>query len=245
MIDGILGPVDQQYLLEARQMQALSLAVHIPLVCFGIAFPSMVLFLEGHVASHRRPALPGARQALVSRDGDPLRDRRRHRHDPVVRARPAVAGVHGHVRGRLRARLRLRGFSFFVEAIFIAIYVYGWDRLPRRVHFMCGIPIVIAGLTGSFFVISVNGWMNDPTGFRIENGDVVDVKPWEALLNDNMWHEIVHMYLAGHHRGGLPRGRGLRGRLAARAIASAVHRVALIVALSFASAHRSGPAVRR
>lgn len=38
--------VDQSYLLEARQMQALSLAVHIPLVCFGIAFPALVIFME-------------------------------------------------------------------------------------------------------------------------------------------------------------------------------------------------------
>ncbi|HWC85991.1 MAG TPA: cytochrome ubiquinol oxidase subunit I [Solirubrobacteraceae bacterium] len=43
---GAFAPVDQHYLLEARQMQALSFAVHIPLVCFGIAFPVMVLFLE-------------------------------------------------------------------------------------------------------------------------------------------------------------------------------------------------------
>ena len=57
MIDGVLGgPVDQDYLLQARQMQAMSFAVHIPLVCFGIAFPAMVVFLEG----------------LWMRTGDPL-----------------------------------------------------------------------------------------------------------------------------------------------------------------------------
>jgi cytochrome bd-type quinol oxidase subunit 1 len=51
-----------------------------------------------------------------------------------------------------------------MEAIFIAIYVYGWDRLPPRVHLACGVPIVIAGITGAGFVISVNGWMNKPEG---------------------------------------------------------------------------------
>ena len=65
----------------------------------------------------------------------------------------------------------LEGISFFVEAIFIAIYVYGWDRLPRRAHFLTGIPVVIAGFTGSFNVIAVNGWMNDPTGFDIVDGE--------------------------------------------------------------------------
>ena len=234
MIDGILGPVDQQYLLEARQMQALSLAVHIPLVCFGIAFPAMVLFLEG----------------MWLRTGDPLYRALAKRWSHAMAILFAIGVVTGTI---LSFELGLlwpefmatfgdvfglafgfEGFSFFVEAIFIAIYVYGWDRLPRRVHFMCGIPIVIAGLTGSFFVISVNGWMNDPTGFRIENGDVVDVKPWEALFNDNMWHEIVHMYLAGIIVAGflvaaVYAAGWLRGNRERR------HRIALIVALSFAS----------
>jgi cytochrome bd ubiquinol oxidase subunit I len=235
MIDGILGgPVDQQYLLEARQMQALSLAVHIPLVCFGIAFPAMVLFLEG----------------MWLRTGDPLYKALAKRWSHAMLILFAIGVVTGTI---LSFELGLlwpefmatfgdvfglafgfEGFSFFVEAIFIAIYVYGWDRLPRRVHFLCGIPIVIAGITGSFFVISVNGWMNDPTGFRIENGEVVDVKPWEALFNDNMWHEFVHMYLAGIIVAGflvaaVYAAGWLRGNRERR------HRVALIVALSFAS----------
>jgi cytochrome bd ubiquinol oxidase subunit I len=235
MIDGILGgPVDQQYLLEARQMQALSLAVHIPLVCFGIAFPAMVLFLEG----------------MWLRTGDPLYRALAKRWSHAMLILFAIGVVTGTI---LSFELGLlwpefmatfgdvfglafgfEGFSFFVEAIFIAIYVYGWDRLPRRVHFLCGIPIVIAGATGSFFVISVNGWMNDPTGFRVENGEIVDVKPWEALFNDNMWHELVHMYLAGIIVAGflvaaVYAAGWLRGNRERR------HRVALIVALSFAS----------
>jgi cytochrome bd ubiquinol oxidase subunit I len=235
MIDGILGgPVDQQYLLEARQMQALSLAVHIPLVCFGIAFPAMVLFLEG----------------MWLRTGDPLYKALAKRWSHAMLILFAIGVVTGTI---LSFELGLlwpefmatfgdvfglafgfEGFSFFVEAIFIAIYVYGWERLPRRVHFLCGIPIVVAGITGSFFVISVNGWMNDPTGFRIENGEVVDVKPWQALFNDNMWHEFVHMYLAGIIVAGflvaaVYAAGWLRGNRERR------HRVALIVALSFAS----------
>jgi cytochrome d ubiquinol oxidase subunit I len=128
----------------------------------------------------------------------------------------------------------LEGFSFFTEAIFIAIYIYGWDRLPPRVHFLAGFPILAAGILGAFFVISVNGWMNDPTGFRIENGEVVDVKPVEALFNANMWHEFVHMYLAGIIVAGFLVAAvyatgWLRGNRERR------HRIALIVALSFAS----------
>jgi cytochrome d ubiquinol oxidase subunit I len=93
----------------------------------------------------------------------------------------------------------LEGFSFFLEAIFIAIYVYGWDRLSPRAHLLTGVPVVITGFAGSMFVIAVNGWMNHPTGFRLEHGRAVDVHPWSALFgNPYFWHELVHMYLAGY-----------------------------------------------
>ena len=59
----------------------------------------------------------------------------------------------------------IEGFSFFMEAIFVGIYAYGWDRLSPRLHFLSGIPIVITGFTGSLNVIAVNAWMNHPGGF--------------------------------------------------------------------------------
>src|SRR3954454_5313900 len=83
-----------------------------------------------------------------------------------LRAGTAVARVHGHVRERLRARLRDRGLLVLMEAIFIGIYIYGWNRLSPRAHFVSGFPIALAGVTGSLLVISVNGWMNHPSGFR-------------------------------------------------------------------------------
>ena len=93
----------------------------------------------------------------------------------------------------------IEGFSFFMEAIFIGIYVYGWDRLSPRAHFLSGIPIVIAGFTGSLMVIAVNAWMNHPSGFRLVAGKVVDVHPLKALFgNSFLWHELVHMYIAGY-----------------------------------------------
>jgi cytochrome bd ubiquinol oxidase subunit I len=197
-LSGLNGPVDQEYLLEARQMQALSFAVHIPLVCFGISFPAMVMFVEG----------------LYLRTGDPLYKALAKRWSKVMLILFAIGVVtgtilsfelgllwpefmakFGEVFGQAFA---LEGFSFFIEAIFIAIYVYGWDRLPKRVHFLTGIPIVITGFVGSMMVIAVNSWMNNPTGFSIENGLVTDVRPLAALFNDNLWHELVHMYLAGY-----------------------------------------------
>jgi cytochrome bd ubiquinol oxidase subunit I len=193
------APVDQDYLLEARQMQALSLAVHIPLVCFGIAFPAMVLFAEWRSL----------------RTGDPVYGTLARRWSKVMLALFAVGVVTGTILSFELGMLwpgfmagfgnvfglafALEGFSFFLEAIFIAIYVYGWDRLPPRLHLLSGIPIVIAGVAGSLFVIAVNGWMNNPTGFRLEDGRAVDADPWSALFgNSYFWHEFVHMYFAAY-----------------------------------------------
>ena len=127
----------------------------------------------------------------------------------------------------------LEGISFFVEAIFIAIYVYGWQRLPPRAHFLTGIPVVISGFAGSFNVIAVNGWMNDPQGFDVVGGEVVDPCPWDALINGAMWHELIHMCLAGYLVAGfIVAGvysvAWLRGRR------DLYVRTALVVTLSFA-----------
>src|SRR5262245_17627542 len=151
--------VDQQYLSEARQMQALSFAVHIPLVCFGIAFPALVLFVE----------------SLWLRTGDPLYRTLAMRWSRVLITLFAVGVVTGTILsfefgllwpGFVSAfgnvfglAFALEGFSFFLEAIFIAIYVYGWGRISSRLHVACGVVVVITGITGSLTVIAVNGWM--------------------------------------------------------------------------------------
>jgi len=191
--------VDQHYLLQARQMQALSFAVHIPLVCFGIAFPAIVLFCEW----------------LHLRSGDPLYRTLARRWTRIMAALFAVGVITGTILSFEMGLLwpnftakfgsvfglgfAIEGFSFFTEAIFIGIYVYGWDRLSPRAHFLSGIPIAIAGVTGSLTVISVNAWMNHPGGFHVVGGRVVDVHPLTALFaNSFLWPELLHMYIAGY-----------------------------------------------
>ena len=191
--------VEQDYLDEARQMQALSFAAHIPLVCFGIAFPAMVVFVEW----------------LHLRAGDPLYRVLAQRWSKVMLALFAVGVVTGTILSFELGLLwpgftaafgdvfglafAIEGFAFFLEAIFIGVYVYGWRRLSPRMHFLTGIPIVITGFVGSLAVIAVNGWMNHPSGFRLEDGKAVDVHPFEALFeNSYFWHELAHMYLAGY-----------------------------------------------
>jgi cytochrome bd ubiquinol oxidase subunit I len=205
VVDGLLQvaqasfpTVDQDYLLEARQMQALSLGVHIPLVCFGISFPAMVVFME----------------ALHLRTGNPTYKALAKRWSKVMLILFAIGVVTGTILsfelGLLWPQFMeqwgevfgfafaVEGLAFFVEAIFITIYVYGWDRLSPRVHLLTGIGVACAGIVGSASVIAVNGWMNNPQGFELDaNGEVTDVHPLSAMLNPNLWHEEVHMYLAG------------------------------------------------
>ncbi len=151
-------------------MQALSFVAHIPLVCFAIAFPAMVLFTEWRWL----------------RTGDTVYLTLARRWTRILVALFAVGVVTGTILSFELGLLwpsfmatfgsvfglgfAIEGFSFFLEAIFIGIYVYGWNRLSPRTHFLTGIPIAIAGLTGSLTVISVNGWMNHPTGFHLQNG---------------------------------------------------------------------------
>src|SRR5262252_8733680 len=132
------GTPDQDYLFQARQMQALSFAAHIPLVCFGIAFPALVLFVEW----------------LHLRTGDPLYRTLAKRWSKVMMALFAVGVVTGTILsfemgllwpnfmatfgGVFGLAFGLEGFSFFLEAIFIAIYVYSWDRMSSRWHLLCG-----------------------------------------------------------------------------------------------------------
>ena len=89
----------------------------------------------------------------------------------------------------------LEGFSFFLEAIFIGIYAYGWDRLRPRTHFLSGIPIAIAGVAGSLFVIAVNGWMNHPTGFTLVDGKATDELD---VLVDKLADKVAEVIAAKH-----------------------------------------------
>ena len=229
------GGSEQEYLFQARQMQALSFAAHIPLVCFGIAFPAFVVFAEW----------------LHLRTGDEVYRVLARRWAKVMLALFAVGVVTGTILSFEMGLLwpnfmatfgdvfglgfTIEGISFFVEAIFIGIYVYGWNRLSPRAHLLTGIPIIISGFSGSLMVIAVNGWMNHPTGFTLKNGHAVDVHPFAALFeNSYFWHELIHMYIAGYMVAGFLTASVyawamLRGR------DSRYNRIALIIPLTVAA----------
>ena len=162
-------------LLPARNQMAISLGWHIILACFGVAFPSMIYVVHRRGIVRDDPVALGLakRWAKVSAvlfaigavSGTVLSFE-------MGLLWPGLMGPFGDVLGLPFA---FEGLSFFVEAIFLGIYLYGWGRMPPRQHLAMLIPMACAGVVGTFCVIAVNAWMNNPTGFRIVDGEVTEI----------------------------------------------------------------------
>jgi len=128
----------------------------------------------------------------------------------------------------------LEGAAFFLEAIFVGIYLYGWDRLSPRVHWLCGFPIAVASAASAFFIVTANAWMNVPRGFQIVHGRVTHVNVLAAMFNPAWATETAHMVLGAYlattfgvaavYAVGMLRGRR-----------DAYHRKAITVALGLAA----------
>jgi cytochrome bd ubiquinol oxidase subunit I len=113
---------------------------------------------------------------------------------------PRFMGVYGDAFG---IPFAFEGLFFFTEAIFVAIYIFGWRRLRPWAHFWTGVPIVIAGIFGSISVVAANAWMNAPGGFTMNaNGEITKVEPLEVIFNDAMPLQAAHMLIAAYLVGG-------------------------------------------
>jgi len=195
----VIAVASNANLFAARYQMATSLGFHIILAAAGVAFPFITLL------AHRR--------GLRHNDLDALRLAKRWSKAMAVLFAvgavsgtilsfemgmlwPGMMGPFGDVIGLPFA---LEGVSFFVEAIFIAIYLYGWNRLSAKAHYRTLFPIVAAGFTGSFFIVSANAWMNSPQGFTLTAaGEVTNIDPWAAMFNPATGVQYVHMLLAAY-----------------------------------------------
>jgi cytochrome d ubiquinol oxidase subunit I len=186
-------------LLAARNQMGFTLGFHIVLACFGVAFPAMML-----IAEYRGRKRNDEAALRLARNWS-----------KAVAVLFAVGAVSGTVLsfefGLLWPRFMdrfgdafgiafaIEGIFFFLEAIFIAIYIYGWNRLSPKAHMWAAVPIVISGVGGAFSVIAANSWMNQPQGFTLDSsGHVTDVKPFEVLFNPASGYEFFHMFLAAY-----------------------------------------------
>lgn len=186
-------------LLAARSQMAFTLGIHIVLACLGVALPAMVLIANWVGLRRRDPAA-----LLLAR-----------RWSTVMAVTFAVGAVTGTVLsfemgllwpglmgrfgGAFGIPFAIEGLFFFLEAIFIAIYIYGWERLSPRAHLVAGVPVAISGIGGTFSVIAANAWMNQPAGFVLgSDGRVASVVPLDVIFNRATIYEVPHMLLAAY-----------------------------------------------
>ena len=180
----------------ARDQMGVSLGWHIIIASLGVGFPIVILAAEWRGVfrgdatamrlAHTWSKVAGVLFAVGAVSGTIISFE-------MGILWPGLLGTFGSVIGLPFA---LEGFAFFVEAIFVGIYLYGWNRLPARAHFLTGIPIAVAGVLSAFFVVTANAWMNDPQGFQLVNGKVVDPDPWKAMFNPATAPEALHLLLA-------------------------------------------------
>jgi cytochrome bd ubiquinol oxidase subunit I len=183
----------------ARSQMAFTLGFHIILASLGVALPALML-----IANHRGLRRDDADALLLAR-----------RWSKVVAVTFAVGAVTGTVlsfefgllwpefTGRFGevfgVLFAIEGIFFFLEAIFVAIYIFGWERLSPWPHFWSGVPIPFCGLGGAFSVVAVNSWMNQPQGYTMSSGgNVTDVDPLKVIFNPAVPYEVPHMILAAY-----------------------------------------------
>jgi cytochrome d ubiquinol oxidase subunit I len=196
VLAGTALPVLQ--VVPARAQMASSLGFHIILACMGIAFPAIVMI------AHYRGLRHGDETALLLA----------RRWSKVMAVLVAVGAISGTVlsfdmgllwpglMGRYGSVIGIpftfEGVFFLLEAVFTAIYLYGWDRLPRRAHFWSMVPVVVSGTLGALSVVAANSWMNDPAGYTMSGGRITQVDPVAVFFNGATAYEVPHMVLAAY-----------------------------------------------
>jgi cytochrome d ubiquinol oxidase subunit I len=217
-------------LLAARSQMAVSLAFHIVFAMVGIAMPVLMVVAE------RRGRRTGDRACLELA----------HRWAKGTAILFAVGAVSGtvlsfelgllwptfmeHAGAIIGMPFSLEGFAFFTEAVFLGVYLYGWDRISPRAHLAAGWAVAVSGALSGVFVVIANAWMNAPTGFRWVDGRAVDVDPIAAMMSPAAFPQVLHMTLAAYAGTGLAVA-GIHALPLLRQPRNAFHRRALAIAL--------------
>jgi cytochrome d ubiquinol oxidase subunit I len=221
-------------LFFARSQMALSLAFHIVFAVIGMAMPVLMVMAE----------------ARYLRTGDPLDlelCKRWARGTAVLFAVGAASGTvlsfelgllwpafMDLAGGIIGMPFSLEGFAFFTEAIFLGLYLYGWNRMTPRAHLAAGVIVALSGLASAVFVLTANAWMNAPAGFVLTDGRVTSIDPVAAMLNPASFQQIVHMTLAAYMAVGFGVA-GVHAFFLLRNRAHAFHRRAMGLALVMAA----------
>ncbi|HXM38884.1 MAG TPA: cytochrome ubiquinol oxidase subunit I [Gemmatimonadales bacterium] len=185
-------------LLAARSQMAVSLAFHIVFAVIGIAMPLLMVVAERRWQRTRDPIYLDLAKRWA-------------RGTAILFAVGAVSGtVLSFELGLLWPRFMelagpiigmpfsLEGFAFFTEAIFLGIYLYGWEKVSPRAHLLAGVLVAVSGAASGIFVVIANAWMNTPTGFILVDGKFASIDPIAAMLNPAAFPQALHMTLAAY-----------------------------------------------
>jgi cytochrome d ubiquinol oxidase subunit I len=218
-------------LLAARSQMAMSLAFHIIFAEIGIAMPVLMVLAEW------RWRRTGDRTYLDLA-------KRWAKGTAILFAVGAVSGtVLSFELGLLWPTFMkfagpiigmpfsLEGFAFFTEAIFLGVYLYGWEILRPRAHLLAGVIVAASGAASAVFVVMVNAWMNTPTGIETTGGAVTSVDPVAGMFNPSTVQQVIHMLLASYAATGLAVA-GIHALALRSGAQSPFHRRALVIALS-------------
>ena len=90
----------------------------------------------------------------------------------------------------------LEGTAFFIEAIALGFFLYGWDKFKPWFHWFTGVVVGLSGLVSGILVVAANAWMNSPAGFDYVNGEYSNIDPIAAMFNDAWFSQALHMSIA-------------------------------------------------
>ena len=218
-------------LFAARSQMAMSLAFHIIFAVIGIGMPLLMVIAEALWLRTRREVY----LTLV---------KRWVRGTAIMFAVGAVSGTvlsfelgllwptfMAYAGPIIGMPFSLEGFAFFTEAIFLGIYLYGWNRVPEKAHWLAGVLVWLSGTVSGIFVVTANAWMNTPAGFEIVNGEVVNIDPWAAMFNPAAFSQTLHMTIAAFQAVGFGVA-GVHAFLLLRQPRNDFHRKAIAIALT-------------
>ena len=216
-------------LLAARSQMAMSLAFHIIFAMVGIGMPLLMVLAEWRYQRTRDPVYLDLAKRWAKGTS-------------ILFAVGAVSGTvlsfelgllwPGFMRfagSIIGMPFSLEAFAFFLEAIFLGVYLYGWNRISERAHLIAGVLVAMSGALSGIFVVFANAWMNAPRGFVMRDGVPSDIDPIAAMLNPASFPQALHMILAAYASTGfvvagihaflLLRGRGTSFNMKALGIA--------------------------
>ena len=184
--------------LAGRAQMGTSLGFHIIFASLGVGLPLLLLVVEGlgywrkdetwHLLARRWSKAFGILFAVGAVSGTVLSFELGLLWPGFMRYAGSIIGL----------PFSLEGFAFFIEAIFLGMYLYGWERLSPLAHWLCTIPLTISGAASAWFVVTANAWMNSPTGFHLANGVVSDVHPIQAIFNPGTPIETAHVMISSY-----------------------------------------------